>query len=174
MILTSTKLKTYIDWNWSCSQMKMLLQLHILHQCPCHISPFGHHFHFYSKSLQNCFKAWLYPLSPHPSPPLLPLGLTLITLLSSFQTKLISSIDSPLPNSMKMKVKVKSLSTVRLSATPWTYQAPPSLGFCRQEYWSRLLFPSPGDLSNPGTEPRSPTLRADTLPSKPPGKPQTQ
>lgn len=80
--------------------MKMPLQLHILHQSLCHISLFGHHFHFYSESLQNRFKAWLYSLSPHAPPPLLPLGLTLITLLSSFQTKLISSTDSPLPNAI--------------------------------------------------------------------------
>ena len=42
--------------------------------------------------------------------------------------------------------------------------------FSRQEYWSGQLFPSPGDLPNPGTEPRSPTLQADALPSEPPGK----
>ena len=58
------------------------------------------------------------------------------------------------------KVKVKSLSRVRLFATPWTvtYHAPPSMGFPRQEYWSGLPFPSPGDLPNPGIEPGSPTL----------------
>ena len=69
------------------------------------------------------------------------------------------------------KEKVKSLSHVRLFATPWTvaYQAPPSVGFSRQEYWSGLPFPSPGDLPNPGIEPRSPALQADALPSKPPG-----
>ena len=66
---------------------------------------------------------------------------------------------------------VKSLSHVRLFATPWTvaYQAPPSMGFSRQECWSGLPFPSPGDLPDPGIEPGSPTLQADTLPSKPPG-----
>ena len=59
-----------------------------------------------------------------------------------------------------MKVKVKSLSRVRLFATPWTvaYQAPPSTGFSRQEYWSGLPLPSPGDLPNPGIEPGSPAL----------------
>ena len=69
------------------------------------------------------------------------------------------------------KVKVKSLSRVRLFATPWTvaYQAPPSMGFSRQEYWSGLPFPSPGDLPNPGIEPGSPGLRADALPSEPRG-----
>ena len=68
---------------------------------------------------------------------------------------------------------MKSLSRVQLFATPWTvaYQAPPSMGFSRQEYWSGLPFPSPGDLPNPGIEPGSPTLQADALPSEPPGKP---
>ena len=44
------------------------------------------------------------------------------------------------------------------------------MGFSRQEYWSGLLFPSPGDLPDPGTEPRSPALQADSLPSEPLGK----
>ena len=72
---------------------------------------------------------------------------------------------------MKGKVKVKSLSRVQLFATPWTvaYQAPPSMGFSRQEYWSELPFPSPGDLPDSGTEPRSPAMQADSLPSEPPG-----
>ena len=47
-------------------------------------------------------------------------------------------------------------------------QAPPSMGFSRQEYWSGLPFPSPGDLPDPGIEPGSPALQADTLPSEPP------
>ena len=68
---------------------------------------------------------------------------------------------------------MKSLSRVRLFATPWTvaYQAPPSMGFSRQEYWSGLPFPSPGDLPDPGIEPGSLTLQADALTSEPPGKP---
>ena len=67
---------------------------------------------------------------------------------------------------------MKSLSRVWLFATPWTvaYQAPPSMGFSRQEYWSGVLLPSPGDLPDPGIEPRSPALRADALPSEPLGK----
>jgi len=66
--------------------------------------------------------------------------------------------------------KVKSLSRVQLFATLWTvaYQAPPSMGFSKQEYWSGLPLPSPGDLPDPGIEPRSPTLEADTLTSEPP------
>ena len=73
----------------------------------------------------------------------------------------------------KVKAKVKSLSHVRLFATPWTvaYQASPSMGFSRQDYWSGLPFPSPGDLPNPGIEPGSPALEAGTLTSEPPGKP---
>ena len=68
--------------------------------------------------------------------------------------------------------KVKSLSRVRFFATLWTvaYQAPLSMGFSRQEYWSGLPLPSPGDLPNPGMEPGSPALEADTLTSEPPGK----
>ena len=64
-----------------------------------------------------------------------------------------------------MKVKVKSLSRVRLFATPWivAYQAPPSMGFSRQECWSGLPFPSPGDLPDPGIKPRSPALQAEVL-----------
>ena len=71
-----------------------------------------------------------------------------------------------------MKVKVKSLSRVRLFETPWTvaYQAPLSMGFSRLEYWSGLPFPSPGDLPDPGIEPWSPALQADALTSEPPGK----
>ena len=57
--------------------------------------------------------------------------------------------------------------------TPWAvaHQAPLSMGFSRPEYWSGLPFPSPGNLPDPGTEPRSPELQADSLPSEPPGEP---
>ena len=56
--------------------------------------------------------------------------------------------------------EVKSLSRDQLFVTPWTvaYQDPQSMGFSRQEYWSGLPFPSPGDLPDPGIEPGSPTL----------------
>ena len=66
---------------------------------------------------------------------------------------------------------VKSLSRVQLFATPWTvaYQASLSMGFSRQEYWSGLPFPSPGDLPSPGIEPGSPASEADALTSGPPG-----
>ena len=67
---------------------------------------------------------------------------------------------------------MKSLSHVRLFETPWTvaYQAPLFMGFSRQEYWSGLPFPSPGDLPDPGIKPRSPAMQADALLSEPPGK----
>ena len=73
-----------------------------------------------------------------------------------------------------VEVKVRSLSCVRLFATPWTvaYQASPSMGFSRQEYWSGLPFPCPEDLSDPWIKPGSPALEADALTSEPPGKPQ--
>ena len=69
-------------------------------------------------------------------------------------------------------MKVKSLSRVPFFATPWTvaYQAPLSMRFSRQEYWSGLPFPSPGDLPDPGIELGSPALEADALTSEAPGK----
>ena len=68
---------------------------------------------------------------------------------------------------------MKSLRHVRLFVTPWTvaYQAPPSMGFSRQEYWSGLPFPSPGDLPDPGSNPCLLCLlhwQADSLPNVPP------
>ena len=67
-------------------------------------------------------------------------------------------------------MKVKSLSRVQLFVTPQivVYLAPPSKGFSRQECWSGLPFPSPGDLPEPGIEPGSPAWQADALPSEPP------
>ena len=64
-------------------------------------------------------------------------------------------------------------SVVSDSVTPWTValQAPLCMGFSREEYWNGLPFPSPGDLPNPGIEPGSPALQADSLPAEPPGKP---
>ena len=62
----------------------------------------------------------------------------------------------------------KLLSHVQLFATPWNMH---SMEFSRPEYWSGLPFPSPGALPSPGIEHMSPTLRADSLPAEPPGKP---
>ena len=73
--------------------------------------------------------------------------------------------------------EVKSLSRVQLFAThglePTRSHSLQPTDRSRQEYWSGLPFPSPGDLPDPETEPRSPTLQADALPSEPPGKPLT-
>ena len=68
---------------------------------------------------------------------------------------------------------LRYFSCVHLFATLWTVdcQAPLSMGFSRQEHWSELPFPSPGDLPYPGTERGSPALQADCLPSELPGKP---
>ena len=68
---------------------------------------------------------------------------------------------------------VKLLSRVQLYAIFWSVanQAPPSMEFSRQEYWSELSFPSAGDLPDPGIKPRSPALQADALPFEPLGKP---
>ena len=75
--------------------------------------------------------------------------------------------------SIELKVKVNSLSRAQLFVTPWTVapQAPLSMGFSRQEYWSGLPFPSPGDLPEPGIKPSSPSFEAGALTSEPPGKP---
>ena len=69
-------------------------------------------------------------------------------------------------------LKVKSFSRVQLFAALWTvaHQASPSMGLSRQEYWSGLPFPSPGDLPDPGIKPGSPALEADALTSEPPCK----
>ena len=74
---------------------------------------------------------------------------------------------------MYINIKVKVLRHVQLFGTPWTVacQAPLSMGFSRQEYWSGSPIPSPGGLPNPGIKPGSPALQADSLPSEPLGKP---
>ena len=74
---------------------------------------------------------------------------------------------------VRKKVKVKSLSHVRLFAIPWSvvYQASLSMGFSRQEYWSGLPFPSLGNLPDPGIEPVSPALAGRFFTTKPLGKP---
>ena len=66
-----------------------------------------------------------------------------------------------------------SCSVMSDSVTPWTvaHQAPPSMEFSRQEYWSGLPFPFPGDLPDPEIEPGSPALQGYALPSEPPGNP---
>ena len=98
--------------------------------------------------------------------------------------ELISSKPSPEGTLDKVILKciriyIRAWSEVKLLSCVWffatlstvAYQASPSMGFSRQEYQSGLPFPAPGDLPNPGIEPRSPTLQADTLLSEPAGKP---
>ena len=69
----------------------------------------------------------------------------------------MSNIYHPVFLITHKSMKVKLLSRVQLFATPWTvaHQVPPSMGSSSQEYWSGLPFPFPGDLPNPGIEPRS-------------------
>ena len=71
----------------------------------------------------------------------------------------------------KLKVLVAQSCLTLWDPVDWSRQAPLSMEFFRQQYWSGLPFPSPGDLPNPGIEPRFPTLWADSLTSEPPGKP---
>ena len=70
-------------------------------------------------------------------------------------------------------IHAQSLSCVWLFATPWTVapQTLQSMGFSRQEYWSGLPFPSPGDLPSPGIEPASPAFVGELFTTEPPGKP---
>ena len=79
----------------------------------------------------------------------------------TLQDTQLQTIPLNQPKNIKHNLMImKLLSHVRLFATPRTvaYHVPPSMGFTRQEYWSGLPFPSPGDLPNPGIEPGSPTL----------------
>ena len=91
-----------------------------------------------AKLLQSC-PTLCNPI--HSSPPGSPVP-------GILQARTLEWVASSFSNAWKWKVKVKSLSCVRLLATPWTaaYQAPPSMGFSRQEYWSGLPLPSPIDL----------------------------
>ena len=77
------------------------------------------------------------------------------------------------PSCRSKKRAAMSLSSFLTHQTPWTtaHQAPLSTGFSRQEYWSGLPFPSPGDLPDPRIEPESPALQADALLSAPQGSP---
>ena len=74
---------------------------------------------------------------------------------------------------LSWEMKMKVFSVMSDSAAPWTValQAPLSMRFSRQEYWSGLPFPPAGDLPNPEIEPGSPALQADSLLAEPPGKP---
>ncbi len=116
-----------------------------------------------AKSLQSCPTLW-DPIDG--SPPGSPVP-------GILQARILEWVAISFSNAWKWKVKVKFLSHVWLLVTPWTaaHQAPPSMGFSRQEYWSGVPLPSPGDLPNPGIKPRSPALQVDSLPAEPQGKP---
>ena len=103
------------------------------------------------------------PVGDLPNPGIKPTSLTSPALAGRFFTT-GATWEAQSMYTMKKWSEVKSLSRVRLFVTPWTvaYQAP-SMGFSRQEYWSGLPFPSPGDLPDPGIEPRFPALQADAL-----------
>ena len=81
-----------------------------------------------------------------------------------------SSVHGILQARIPAAAAAKSCQSCLTLATPWTVAclAPLSMEFSRQEYWSGLPFPSPEDLPDPGIEPRSPILQADSLPSEPP------
>ena len=96
--------------------------------------------------------------------------------LASFKKDFFSSEfcafrDETVVVTLKVKMKVsQSYLTLEIPSTV-TFQVPISKGFSRQEYWSRLPFPSPGEFSNPGIEPRSPALQVYSLPAELEGKP---
>ena len=92
----------------------------------------------------------------------------------SFNIYCIKALKIPLSWSISNANNVVLVAQSCLFVTPWTVarQVPLSMGFSRQEHWSGLPFPSPGDLPDPGVEPRSPALQADSLPSELSGKPQ--
>ena len=119
---------------------------------------------------------WVYMCSPCPLYLCLFSCLTyrdIVTIFLNSIYALIYCITVFLSDLLHSVCELKSLSHVRLFVTPWTVacQTPQSMEFSRQEYWIGLPFPSPGDLPDPGSEPRSPALQADALPSEPPGKP---
>ena len=114
-----------------------------------------------AKSLQSC-PTLCNPIDGSPT------GSTIPGIL---QARILEWVAISFSNAWKWKVEVKSLSHVRLLATPWTaaYQAPPSMGFSRQEYWSGVPLPSPlssSGASNPCTCPNAPAFKWPTLPTE--------
>ena len=89
-----------------------------------------------------------------------PAAISFFHILESWLIYALNGYPNFFPLTRKVKVKMKSLSHVRLFVTPWTvaYQASPSIRFSRQGYLSGLPFPSPGGLPDPGVEPGSPAL----------------
>ena len=170
LIFVETKIKT-LHHLWAC---KLNCSASKSFTLPCHLNTFPN----YESSHQTCTRdkyeeksqlrfSELWRTSERP---------TATTWQHSSHQENVCPVTQriPTPNNRgkgKYAKLVKLLSRVRLFTTPWTvaHQASPSMGFSRQEYWSGLPLPSPGDLPDPGIEPRSPTLKADTLTSEPPG-----
>ena len=96
-----------------------------------------------------------------------------LNIVENFKVTLNFSAGKGLSTSVLITFSVCVLTHVWLFSTPWTvaHQAPLSLEFSGQEYWSGLPFPFPGDLPGPGIEPASPVLQADSLLSEALGKP---
>ena len=92
-----------------------------------------------AKSLQSCPTVWPHRRQPPGSP-----------IPGILQARTLEWVAISFSNAWKWKVKVKLLSRVQLFTTPWTaaYQAPPSMGFSKQEYWSGVPLPSPWDMSD--------------------------
>ena len=88
-----------------------------------------------------------------------------------FLSLTLSSFSELLSKHYFKKVLVAQWCPTLCDPVDCSPQAPLSIGFSRQEYWSELLLPSPADLSDPGIEPQSTALLPDSLPSEPPGKP---
>ena len=121
-------------------------------------------------SLQEGYKC-PFPFTKRTGPEdLYPVCSLLDTHNSAFKLQMIDSISFVLNKWLEMVCRAV-LSPIWLLDPRAARQAPLSLGFPRQEYWSGLPFPSPGDLPHPGIKPVSPALQADFLPCEPPGKP---
>ena len=116
---------------------------------PLQVGPKEATFSSFSLSPQELFSQHYFPVN---ETYLFSRLLTSLVLTRVYQTMLVPW--------KKAMTNLKLLSRVRIFATPWTvaYPASPSMGFFRQEYWSGLPFPSPGDLPDPDIEPRSPAL----------------
>ena len=110
---------------------------------------------------------------PNPPPGSLPYpGIEVMSLMSPALSGRFFTSSTSWEAPIKGCEVVKLLSHVRLFATPWmvAYQAPLSTGFSRQEYWSGLPFPSPGNLARPGIRPTSPAQVGGFFTTDPPGK----
>ena len=126
-----------------------------------------------SKAKFFAFNFFLIEL--HTPPPLLPHTIYFLYLWSPYPSDVPLSIIHfrIIFNTFLFVVVVCWLILVQLFATPWTvaHQAPLSMGFSRQEHWSGLPFPAPGDLPDPGTEPMSSALTGGFVTTESPGKP---